>query len=142
MYQLFSMAVLITMLSPQKPNLPGEFYQLPESVREQATLIVSGTYGRGRTPCILRSDGTRVWGLDSWITVKRVYRGRVGSRSLSIKARLSPAPYVSEELALKREYLVLLRPGAEKLKKIQTKEGITFWDAIQDDEIIAIVASK
>ena len=143
MHQLFPMAVLLTMLSPQKPNLPSEFYQLPESVREQATVIVSGTYGQGRTPCILRPDRTRVWGLDSWINVKRIYRGRVGSKSINISRHGVPiSEYVSKTLEQGHEYLVLLRPGEEKLKKIKSRDGTSFFDALHDEEIVAIVESK
>ena len=143
MHQLFPMAVLLTMLSPQNQNLPSEFYQLPEPIRESATVIVSGTYGEGRTPCILRADGTRVWGLDSWINVKRVYRGKVGNKSINISRRGVPvSEYVSKPLEQGHEYLVLLRPGEEKLKKIKSRDGTSFFDALHDDEILAIVESK
>ena len=143
MNQLFPMAVLLTMLSPQNQNLPSEFYQLPEPIRESATVIVSGTYGQGRTPCILRADGTRVWGLDSWINIKRVYRGKVGSKTINISRHGLPASeYVSKGLEPGRQYLVLLRPGEEKLKKIKSRAGTGFFDALRDEEILAIVEYK
>ena len=143
MHQLFPMAVLLTMLSPENQKMPGEFYQLPESIRESATVIVSGTYGQGRTPCIFRPDGTRVWGLDSWISIKRVYRGKVGSKSINISRLGVPiSEYVSKSLEQGHEYLVLLRPGEQKLKKIKSREGTSFFDALHDEEILAIVESK
>jgi hypothetical protein len=143
MDQLFSMAVLLTMLSPQNHNLPPPFYQLPEPIKESATVIVSGTYGQGRTPCMFRPDGTRVWGLDSWINIKRVYRGKVGSKSINInRGRVPTSEYVSKRLEQGHEYLLLLRPGEETLKKIKSREGTSFWDALHDEEILAIVESK
>jgi hypothetical protein len=139
MYNLFSMAMLL-MLAPQNQNLPDEFNQIPESIRQQATVIVSGTYGQGRTPCMFRPDGTRVWGLDWYFAIKRVYRGKVGSKVIRIKpASLPTSSYVSKGLKLEHRYLVLLRPGREKMKAIKTRDGVSFWDALRDEEIIAIV---
>ena len=143
MHYLFSIAALLTMLSQHNQNLPKEFYGLPESIRDSATVIVSGTFGQGRTPCMFLPDGTRRWGLDSWITIKRVYRGKVSSRTIRINIRRLPATeYVPQRLDLKHEYLVLLRPGTEKMKQIQSKEGNSFWESVRDEEIIAIVESK
>ncbi len=90
MTQLLAIAMLLTLLAPQKQNLPDAFYELPEQVREQATLIVTGTYAEGRTPCIYLANGTRVWSMES------------------------------------------LGKG----------EHAAFWDALDDEEIIAIVELK
>jgi hypothetical protein len=54
---------------------------------------------------------------------------------------LPKSEYVSR-LEPGRQYLVLLRPDEEKLKKIKSREGTTFWDAVHDEEILAIVESK
>src|SRR6266516_585638 len=108
MIQMFLIAALLTMLSPQNQRPPDEFYRLPEQIRESATVIVSGTFGRGRTPCMIRADGIRVWGIESWIHIKTVYRGGVKSRSIDIDPRKLPATsHVSQELKQGQEYLLL-----------------------------------
>ena len=142
MNYLFSLVALLTMLVPQNKTLPDEFYQLPESIRENATLIVSGTYGQGRTPCMFMPDGTRRWGIDSWFSIKRVYRGQVSGRLIRINSMMLPKTgYVSGGLERDHKYLVLLRPGKEKMQRIKTGEA-TYWDALHDEEIIAIVELK
>lgn len=144
MHYLFSMAMLLMMLAPQNQNLPDEFYQIPEPIRGQATVIISGTYSRGgRTPRIWRPDGTIVFGLDQWFAIKRVYRGKVGNKFIRINPTgLPTSSYVSQSLKLEQAYLVLLRPGSEKMKAIKTREGLSFWDALRDEEILAIVELK
>ena len=85
-------------------------------------------------------DGSREWFLYSWFNIKRVYRGEVGNKSIGINTAMMPASdYVSKELKRDHNYLVLLRPDEKKLKKIKTKEGLIFWDALRGEEIIAIV---
>lgn len=131
------------MLTPQNQNLPDEFYQIPEPVRERATIIISGTFGQGRTPCMLRPDGMRVWAVDSWFEVKRAYRGSVSSRIIRINPLMLPrSSYVSEQLKREHKYLVLLNPREEKMKALKTREGLRFWDSLRDEEIIAIMELK
>lgn len=143
MTQLFSMVVLFAMLTPQNQQLPDTFYKIPEPLREAATLIVSGTYGQGRTPCMLRPDGTRVWGLESWFTVKRIHRGKVGSKTIRVNTAMLPkSEYVSTQLKSGQQYLLLLRPRQETLKKLKTADGVGFWDSLREEEIIAIMESK
>jgi hypothetical protein len=143
MNHLLSMAIVLMMLAPQNQNLPEEFYRIPEQLRESATVVVTGTFSQGRTPCMLRPDGTRVWFRDSWFNVKKVYRGKVGTNSVRINTAMLPdSGYVSKKLERDHNYLVLLRPDEETLKAIQTKEGVSFWDSLNDDEIIAIVELK
>src|SRR3989442_9319029 len=69
MHYLLAMATLLLIVPPQThyQKLPAEFYQIPEQIRERATIIVSGTYGQGRTPFFFRPDGTRVWFFDELI---------------------------------------------------------------------------
>jgi hypothetical protein len=130
-------------LTAQHQNYPDEFYQLPEQLRERATVIVSGTYARGRTPCFLMPDGSRVWLLESWFNIKKVYRGAVKTKSIGINTAMLPATeYVSKELERDHNYLVLLRPNEKALKKINTEEGLSFWEALRGEEIIAIVKMK
>ena len=141
MKYLLSMALLL--FAPQNQNLPDAFHQLPEQVREKATLIVTGTYGEGRSPCIFMPDGSRRWALISWFHVTNVYRGEVGGESIYIKSRRSPKTEdVSEKLEAGHKYLVLLRPSDESMKLIKAGGYVPFWDALSEEEIITIVELK
>src|SRR5213075_1455444 len=141
MNQLLSI-VLLLMLVPQNQNLPDAF-QLPEQLREKATVIFTGTYDEGRSPCIYLGDGRRVWALESWFNVKTVYRGKVGGKSIHINSRVSPQINdVSVKLEVGRDYLVLLRPNEKSMKVIKAGEYVPVWDALKDEEIIAIVDLK
>ena len=143
MSHLYSMAILLLMFLPPTQNnqtLPAEFYRIPEPVRDRATVIVSGRYGQGRTPCLFMADGSRRWFLDSWFDIKKVYRGAVGSKLIRINPAMLPkSGYVKERLEREGKYLVLLRPGSEKMKQIRTRGGISFLEAVKEEEIIAIV---
>ena len=56
---------------------------------------------------------------------------------------LSPeAGDVRAELKDGREYLVLLRPSEESMKPIKAGEYVPAWDALDDEEIVAIVELK
>ena len=141
MKYLLSMALLL--LAPQNQHLPDAFYQLPEQVREKATLIVTGTYAEGRSPCIFMPDGSRRWALESWFHVTKVYRGKVGGKSIYLKSRRLPKTEdVSEKLEVGHKYLVLLRPSDESMKLIKAGGYVPFWDALRDEEIITIVELK
>jgi len=142
MNHLFSL-VLLLMLVPQNQKLPDAFHQLPEQVREKATVIFTGTYGEGRSPCIFMPDGSRIWALESWFNVKRVYRGKVGGKTIYINSRVSPKIHdVSVNLQVGRDYLVLLRPNEESMKVLKAGEYVPVWDALHGEEIIAIVELK
>ena len=135
--------VLLLMLVPHPQKLPDEFHQLPEQVREKTTVIFTGTYGEGRSPCIFLGDGSRVWALESWFNVKRVYRGKVGGKTVYLNSRVSPKiKDVSVKLKVGQEYLVLLRPNEESMKVIKAGEYVPVWDALQSEELIAIVELK
>ena len=82
--------VLLLMLVPQNQQLPDAFHQLPEQMREKATVIFTGTYGESRGPCMYLPDGTRRWALEPWFNVKKVYRGNVGGKTIHINIRVSP----------------------------------------------------
>ena len=140
MNHLLSLAMLLLMPVSQNQNYPREFHQLPEQVREKAIIIVTGTYGQGRSPCIMRADGSRVWALESWFRISKVYRGKVGGKSIYINSSMLPkTKYVAAKLEVGREYLVLLRPNSESLKVLKAGEYVPVWDALRDEEIIAIV---
>jgi len=132
--------MLLTLLAPQKQNLPDAFYTLPEQVREQATLIVTGTYAEGRTPCIFMADGTRAWSMEALIQIKKVYRGEAGGKFIY----LDWFDLLHRGMRLKRDhtYLVLLRPNERSMQSIRKGEHVAFWDALDDEEIIAIVELK
>ena len=139
---LFSI-VLLLMLVPQNQKLPDAFHQLPEEVREKATVIFTGTYGEGRGFCQFLPDGTRRWALEPYFNVKRVYRGEVGGKTIHINSRVSPKiNEVSVNLEVGRDYLVLLRPNEESMKVIKAGEYVPVWDAPHGEEIIAIVKLK
>jgi hypothetical protein len=143
MNHLFLMAPLLLMLQPNSQKLPNEFYQIPEQIRERATVVVSATFAMGRTPCFWRPDGTRVWGIDSSFHVEKVYRGMVGRKFISINGSMLPtSEYVAKRLEVDRKYLVLLEPVGKNVRLIRTKQGIGFWDSLRDEEIIAIVEIK
>src|SRR5438876_10966424 len=109
MNQLFWMVPMLLVLQPHNQKLPDEFYRIPEQIREQATIVVSATFAQGRTPCILRSDGTRAWAIDSLFHIQQIYRGKVGSRFIRISASMLPkSRYVAKRLEVKRKYLVLV----------------------------------
>ena len=142
MNHLFSM-VLLLMLVPQNQKLPEAFHQLPEEVREKATVIFTGTYSEGRGPCQFLPDGSRRWALEPYFNVKKVYLGKVGGKTIHINTRVSPKINdVSVKLALGRDYLVLLRPNEESMKVIKAGEYVPVWDALEGEEIIAIVELK
>ena len=142
MNHLFSM-VLLLMLVPQNQKLPDAFHQLPEEVREKATVIFTGTYGEGRGPCQFLPDGSRRWALEPYFNVKKVYRGKVGGKTIHINSRVSPKINdVSVNLEDGRVYLVLLRPNEKSMKVIKAGEYVPVWDAPHGEEIIAIVELK
>ena len=143
MNYLISLAMLLLILVPQNQKLPEEFYRIPEHVRAEATIIIAGTYAQGRSPCIFMPDGSRRWALESWFHVTKVYRGKVGGKSIYIKSRRLPQTKdVSEKLEVGHQYLVLLRPGDESMKLIKAGGYVPFWDALRDEEIITIVELK
>ena len=140
MNHLLSLAILLLMPVSQNQNLPDAYYKLPEQVREKATIIATGTYALGRSPYILMRDGTEVWARTSWFRITKVYRGKVGGRSIPINSSMLPkTKYVSAELEVGRDYLVLLRPSSKSLKVLKAGEYIPVRDALRDEEIIAIV---
>jgi hypothetical protein len=135
--------VLLLVLVPQNQKLPDVFDELPEQMREKATVIFTGTYGEGRGPCQFLPDGTRRWALEPWFNVKRVYMGKVGGKSIHVNTRVSPKiKDVSVNLRVGRDYLVLLRPNEESMKVIAAGEYVPVWDALYGEEIIAIVELK
>ena len=140
MAYLLSIAMLFTLLAPQHENLPDAFYELPEQVREQATLIVTGTYAEGRSPCIWMPDGTRVWAVESYIRIRKVYRGKAGGKLIYLSyGRLRET---GMKLTNDHKYLVLLRPNPSSMKAIQAGEYLPFWESLSDKEIVAIVELK
>jgi hypothetical protein len=140
MVHLLGLAMLLTLLPPQQQQLPDAFYELPEQVREQATLIVTGTYGEGRSPCIFLSDGTRAWFMESTIKIKKIYRGEIKGKLIYLNwSRLRET---GVKLTREHTYLVLLRPDARSMKAIRESEYVPFWESLHDEEIIAIVELK
>jgi len=143
MNHLLSLAILLLMPVSQNQDLPDAYYQLPEQVREKATIIATGTYAQGRSLYIWTRDGTQVWAQTSWFRIIKVYRGKVAGRSISINSSMLPkTTNVSAKLEVGREYLVLLRPVSKSLKALEAGAYVPVQDALRDEEIIAIVRSK
>lgn len=138
----FLIVTLLLALVPRGQELPGEFYRIPERVRDEATIVVSGTYGRGRGPCILRPGGIRAWALESWFKVEKVYRGKVGGKYIYVSAMVPKSDEVSKDLKVGSRYLILLRPSAESMEAIRAGKYVPAWDAMRDEEIVAIVELK
>ena len=139
MNQLLSV-VLLLILVHQNQKLPSAFHQLPEEVREKATVIFTGTYGEGRSPCIFRADGTRIWALEPYFIVKKVYRGEVGGKTVLINTTVLPKVNdVGGKLERGRDYLVLLRPNDKSMKVIEAGEYVPVWNAPYGEEIVAIM---
>ena len=140
MNHLLLLAMLVLMPVSQNQGLPDAFNQLPPQVREQATIVVTGTYGKGRGACIFMPDGSRRWALEYWFLITKVYRGKVAGRSININSAMLPKnQYVSLKLEAGRDYLVLLRPSEKSMEVIKKGRYVPVWDALHDEEIIAIV---
>lgn len=143
MTHLLGIAMLLTLLAPQQQNLPDAFYELPAQVRERATLIITGTYGEGRSPCIFMPDGTRRWYLVSSFQITNVYRGEAGGKFIYLnKSSFLETKADSVQLTRDHRYLLLLRPSEESMKSIRAGEYVPVWDALEGKEIIAIVELK
>ena len=131
------------MLAPQEQKLPDAFHKLPEQVRAEATLIITGTYSQSRSPCIFMPDGSRRWFMESWFRIKKVYRGRVRGKFIYIKGGV-PLKTEDENVKLEvgREYLVLLRPREESTKAVKAGEYVPDWQALDNEELVAVVELK
>lgn len=140
MAYLLGIAMFLTLLTPQKQTLPDAFYELPEQVREQATLIVIGTYAEGRTRCIFMPDGTRRWTMESSIRIKKVYRGEAGGKYIYLD--WGTLLETNVKLMQGHTYLVVLRPNSRSMNAIRKGEHVPFWESLDDEEIIAIVELK
>jgi hypothetical protein len=140
MAHLLAIAMLLTLLPLPQQDLPDVFYELPEQVREQATLIVTGTYGEGRSPCIFMADGTRVWTMESTIRIKKIYRGEAKGKLIHLN--WGSLRETGVKLTRGHTYLVLLRPDARSMKAIRESEYVPFWESLNDEEIIAILEMK
>lgn len=132
----FLLIALLLTLMPQEQTLPSEFYELPESVTEQSTLIVAGTYAEGRSPCILMADGIRAWTMISSIRVSKVYRGEAKGKYIYLSWG---ALLKTKKLTRGQSYLVLLRPNEKSMKAIRAGDYVSVWDALDEEEIVAIV---
>jgi hypothetical protein len=140
MAYLLSIAILLALLAPPQQNFPDVFYELPEQVRGQATVIVTGTYAEGRSPCIWMADGIRMWAFESYIRIRKVYRGKAGGKTIYLDwNRLREN---GMKLTRGHKYLVLLRPNPDSMKAIQEGDYLPFWKSLHDEEIVAIVELK
>jgi hypothetical protein len=140
MAYLLSIAMFLPLLTPQKQTLSDALYELPQQVREQATLIVTGTYAEGRTPCLFMPDGTRRWAMESSIRIKKAYRGEAGGKYIYLDWGMLLKTKM--KLMQGHTYLVALRPNSRSMNAIRKGECLPFWESLDDEEIIAIVELK
>ncbi len=127
----------------RKDKFPKEFYEIPASVRNAATVVVAGKYMEGRSPCIPGGvegiEGTREWYLLTGFSLTKIYRGDVGTDYLGIGQGFPPKAFVTAPLTVGNSYLVLLNPYSASQKWMKTKEGSRdFLDTLSAEEILAI----
>src|SRR6185503_18275565 len=67
------------------PPVPDSFLALPDEVRAQATVVVSGRFRTGRGPCEPLPDGRRRWGLLQGFEVGTVYVGALRSEYVGVR---------------------------------------------------------
>jgi hypothetical protein len=122
---------------------PGDVLErIPGELWERASLIVTGRYGEGRSPCIWVGEDLRVWVRMTGFSVTGRYLGELRSDYVGVNLTAPPdTPYVCAEcLVPEREYLLLLRPSPDSMKFLGTPaEAYLWYNEIEGEEILAIV---
>ena len=123
------------------PVLPEAFWRLPAATRDEATVVVSGTYATSRGPCEWLPDGSRRWRLLEGFVTATVYRGRVRTKYIGVE---SPGQFGTGDekptLVEGREYLLLLRPSTDSARVLRrSANGLRYENMLSKDEIVAIV---
>lgn len=123
------------------PALPEAFWRLPAETKDQATVVVSGTYTSGRAPCEWLPDGRRRWRLLEGFVTTTVYRGSVRATYIGVERLERGGEGGGEPTLVKgREYLLLLRPSEDSAKMLQEAERERdFRSVLSKDEILAVV---
>ena len=122
----FLHVVLIPLLLALQPVGTRALDTVPESVRERATLIFTGTYVAKRGPAMRRGD-MEIFPLLGNFKVKTTYLGQVPE-----SVQIAPAGH---DLQAGRRYLVLLRPEPDSWNRIENSQRTE----LTDDEIVAIL---
>ncbi|MHC4406184.1 MAG: hypothetical protein ACYTG0_41645 [Planctomycetota bacterium] len=105
-----------------------------------ATVILTGTYGRGSYPCIFHGDGSSSMPVRSYFTVSRTIKGTVNREEVDfnfwgLNAATTPSFFVSG-----RQYMIFLQPNSENMKRLMNPEAVfTTFHNVGRDEIVAIV---
>ena len=83
--------------------------------------------------------------METTIRITKVYRGEATSGTfiyLNWGTLLKIKADTGVELTRGQTYLVLLRPSPESMKAIRAGKYVSAWDAVQDEEILAVVELK
>ena len=78
--------------------------------------------------------------MEAYVRVTKVYRGEAAGKTIALDW-----DYLREsgkKLTRGHRYLVLLRPNAKSMKAIRAGEYVPFWDALDEEEILAVVELK
>jgi hypothetical protein len=123
------------------PKLPEELSRVPAKVRDEATVVVTGTFGTGRGPCEFLPDGSRRWALLRGFRITGRYRGDVGTDYIGIDdAVFTKQNETDEPLESESDYLLLLKPSEKSLAVLRTGEGSLYYgNALEPIEVLAIV---
>jgi hypothetical protein len=126
--------------SGMAPDAPSTVQRLPADLLETATVVVSGTYARGRGPCERLPDGSRRWRLLEGFTIARVHRGDVRAEYVGLETTAPIHGRKTRPLVAGREYLVVLRPSERSLERLARREpAVGPHDVLSPDEVLAIV---
>src|SRR5213075_1113643 len=118
-----------------------ELSRVPAKTRDEATVVVAGTFETGRGPCELLPNGTRRWALLRGFRITARYKGEVRADYVGI----DPAVFTKqsegdEPLAADGSYLLLLKPTEKSLAVLRTGEGSWYHgNALEPSEVLAIV---
>jgi len=116
--------------------------RIPEELWERATLIVSGRYEEGRSPCIWVGEDRRVWLLTQGFSITDRFRGEIRGDYVGIELpEPSQTPYLCADcLVPGREYLLLLRPSPASMRFLDTEyEAYHYYNTLGAEELLAIV---
>ena len=74
------------------------------------------------------------------IRVQKIYRGKAGGKYIYLSwSALLNTKALRPTLEVGQKYLVLLRPNETSMKAILAGAYVPAWDALDDEEILAIV---
>jgi hypothetical protein len=124
--------------------LPERFAQIPTEARTKATVVVAGTFTRGRGPCEFLPDGSRRWRLLRGFVPTTVYRGTVRTEYIGVAEPVATsAAGQAVDLVEGGEYLLLLTPSGDSTNRLEDPAGrCEGRDALRAEEVLAILAPE